>query len=105
MSVAAATDLVARFLANACPDHHVRGGPEHTVARYTAARLLERHPDLGRASLSTAVVCGDVREVQRLLRDRPELAKQKTGPLGSAGGQSGDFIQRVHEAADPLWEP
>src|SRR5215475_12834921 len=36
--------VVARFLDNACPDHHVRGGPDHVRARGTAMRLLARYP-------------------------------------------------------------
>src|ERR1044072_7640797 len=36
------TNLVDWFLENACPDHHVRGGPAHVRAIHTAMRLLDR---------------------------------------------------------------
>jgi ankyrin repeat protein len=58
-----ADDLVSRFLDNACPDHHVRGGTDHVRARHTAMRLLERHPEIASASFYTAVVCGDLEAV------------------------------------------
>jgi len=71
--------LVARFLTNACPDHHVRGGWSHAVARDTAMRLLEQHPDIARENIYTAVVCGDVDEVRRILAARPDAAKHQVG--------------------------
>lgn len=49
---------VSRFLDNACPDHHVRGGYDHVRAQRTAMRLLARHPEIATASFYTAVVCG-----------------------------------------------
>ena len=42
----------------------VRGGWAHAVARDTAMRLLEQHPDIARENIYTAVVCGDVDEVR-----------------------------------------
>src|SRR5205085_10306664 len=57
--------LVARFLDYACPDHHVRGRPAHRMARHAAMRLLQQHPEIARADLSTAVVCGEIEEVER----------------------------------------
>ena len=56
-------DLDAWFLENACPDHHVRGGPAHVMALHTAERILTRNPDIARHSLYTAIVCGDLEEV------------------------------------------
>ncbi|HEY4132005.1 MAG TPA: ankyrin repeat domain-containing protein, partial [Gemmatimonadaceae bacterium] len=53
------TALVARFLANACPDHHVRGGESHEVALHLAEQLLNKHPDIAHENIYTAVVCGD----------------------------------------------
>ena len=44
-------ELVARFLYNACPDHHVRGRTAHVNAWATTERLLARHPELVRDSL------------------------------------------------------
>ena len=75
--------VVARFLANACPDHHVRGGYAHIVAKGTAERLLKKHPEIARDSIHTAVVSGDLNEVSRILRGRPEAAREQGGPKGS----------------------
>src|SRR4030095_16564417 len=61
--------LVERFLEYACPDHHVRGRPAHRIAQHAAIRLLEQHPEIAHQSLYTAVVCGEVDEVQRILRE------------------------------------
>ncbi len=72
-------ELVEWFLENACPDHHVRGGPDHIMARHTAMSVLSRHPDIARDSLYTAVVCGDLLEVTRILAERPESASTKDG--------------------------
>jgi ankyrin repeat protein len=75
-------ELVARFIQNACPDHHVRGGPAHVRAWHTARRLIERHPDLAHDSFFTAIACGDLEYVERVLRERPEAANEKGGPKG-----------------------
>src|SRR5207247_1696976 len=53
---------VARFLEYACPDHHVRGLPAHRMARHAAMRVLEQNPEIARASIYTAVVCGETEE-------------------------------------------
>ncbi|MGH9657084.1 MAG: hypothetical protein ACRD96_00990, partial [Bryobacteraceae bacterium] len=67
-------DPVARFLECACPDHHVRGLPAHRMARHAAMRFLQDNPGIARESIYTAVVCGEIEEVERILRDRPQLA-------------------------------
>ena len=97
--------LIARFLSNACPDHHVRGRPAHSIAKFTADRLLETHPEIARDSIYTAVVCGDLETVRRLLAARPELAREKGGPKGSAGGQGWSFVLDTTAASHPKWEP
>ena len=71
--------IVARFLEQACPDWRV-GGPRQTMAHNAALRLLRRHPDIARANIYSAVICGDVEHVERLLRDRPALATEPGGP-------------------------
>jgi ankyrin repeat protein len=96
---------VARFLSNACPDHHVRGGVAHIVARQTAQSLLQRHAELRRHDLYTAVVCGSVAEVERILAVDPDAARRKGGPKGSAGGQGEQFILGATGATQPHWEP
>ena len=44
-----------------------------------AQRHLEQHPEIAHDSLYTAVVCGDVAEVQRRLAERPEAANEPGG--------------------------
>lgn len=98
--------LVARFLDNACPDHHVRGIPDHVRARSTAMRLLERHPGLARATFQTAVVCGDLATVERMLAERPELATMADGVPSAeraGGGGSGDLLRR--DLGVKGWQP
>lgn len=41
-----------------------------------AKRLLQQHPEIARDSLYTAIVCGDVEEVERILSERPEAANE-----------------------------
>jgi hypothetical protein len=104
--MASAVDRAGWFLENACPDHHVRGGPDHLMARATAMRLLDRHPEIARASLYTAVVCGELTEVERILAARPAAASDK-GPAASAEragvGGSGDRFRR--DLGPKGWEP
>lgn len=75
-------ERVAWFIHNACPDHHVRGAPARTSAWHTAGRLLRRHPELARDGIHTAVACGELAEVERLLAERPRLAVERGGPKG-----------------------
>jgi uncharacterized protein len=50
------------------------------MALFTATRLLEKHPEIPKASFQTALVCGDIERVERVLRDDPRLASAKGGP-------------------------
>jgi ankyrin repeat protein len=96
--------LVARFLEYACPDHHVRGLPAHRIARHAAMRILEQHPEVRHDSLYTAVVCGEIEEVERLLRARPDLANTANPPVGcdrSGAGRAMDFLQDLGIKAWP----
>ena len=95
---------VARFLSNACPDHHVRGGAAHIVARQTADTLLVEHPELARHDLYMAVVCGELGEVERILASDPDAARRKGGPKGSAGVQGEHFVMGATGASHPRWE-
>jgi ankyrin repeat protein len=99
-------EAVSRFLDNACPDHHVRGGPDHIRAQHTAVRLLGRYPDLANANFYTAVVCGDIDAVNRSLAADPGWATRVDGEAGSgrtgAGGE-GDLVKRDWGAKG--WEP
>ncbi len=99
-------DATTRFLDNACPDHHVRGGADHVRAENTALRLLARHPGIATANFYTAVVCGDLDAVTRKLAVEPAWA---TRPNGEAGrGRTGvggewDLVQR--DWGPKGWEP
>ncbi len=88
-------DPVARFLECACPDHHVRSRPAHAIARHAAMRILQANPDIARESIYTAVVCGEIKEVERILRDQPQLAnapRESLGPDRSGAGGQFDFL-------------
>ncbi|MEO7501227.1 MAG: ankyrin repeat domain-containing protein [Gemmatimonadaceae bacterium] len=98
-------EVVHWFLENACPDHHVRGGPAHVMARHTAMRILERYPEIARDSVHTAVVCGELAEVERLLAERPQLALEKSSeatPDRSGPGGAGDLFRNIGPKG---WDP
>jgi uncharacterized protein len=69
----------ARFLEFACWDHRVHGRGDYAMTETAAMRTLHKHPEVARYSLSTAVVCGDLDEVERILDERPELVDAKGG--------------------------
>ena len=100
-----AEQTVLRFLEYACPDHHVRGLPAHRMARHAAMRVLEQNPEIARESLYTAVVCGEIEEVERILRDQPRMANARRAATGrdrSGGGSSYDFLG---DLGSKNWEP
>lgn len=70
---------VADFLRMACLDWRV-GGSERVERSHDAGRILERDPAIARASIHTAVVCGELDEVRRILDDRPEAVSEIGGP-------------------------
>jgi ankyrin repeat protein len=97
--------LVNRFLDNACPDHHVRGAQDHARARHTATRLLEQHPEIATDSFHTAVVCGDIAGVRRMLAVDPALATTRSPGVNiqrAMVGGSGDLFQ---DWGPKGWEP
>jgi ankyrin repeat protein len=75
-------ELVARFLKFACWDHTVSSRSDHRMYDRAAQRLLAQHPEIARHNLYTAIVCGEVDEVARLLRERPAAASEPGGPRG-----------------------
>jgi ankyrin repeat protein len=97
--------LVARFLQNACPDHHVRGAPAHVMALDTADRLLRQHPEIARDSIYTAIVCGDLTEVERILTERPQAATQKSSGPDHDQADTGEFEDLFRDMAPVGWEP
>ena len=73
------TTRVAKFLDLACWDHRTHGRMDFAAREAAAVALLRKHPRLARHDLYTAIVCGDVDEVQRHLDARPELINRKGG--------------------------
>lgn len=72
-------ERAAALLRMACLDWAV-GGPDRARHTHAANRLLARQPELARHDCFTAVVCGDVDEVQRRLREDPSIATNRGGP-------------------------
>lgn len=73
------TEYIERFLRNACRDWRTGGGFAICMARGTASRLLQQHPDIASDSIYTAIACGDVETVEQLLAEQPALASQSGG--------------------------
>jgi ankyrin repeat protein len=74
-------EQVAAFLRMACLDWAV-GGPDRARHMHAASRLLQRHPDIAHDNIFTAVVCGEIEHVERLLSERPAAASERGGPRG-----------------------
>lgn len=55
------------------------GHPDDPARRLLAARILRQYPEVGRDSIHTAVLCGDLVTVERFLSEHPEAASEKTG--------------------------
>jgi uncharacterized protein len=89
-------ELADLFLENACADPILANGPAAHARRSQAAlRILTRHPEIARYSIHTAVVCGDLEEVERILKERPEAATEPGGP-----------VRRRHlREREKLWTP
>jgi ankyrin repeat protein len=73
-------ERVVLFLQAACWDHTVHGKGDHRMHDRAAQRMLAHDAALARESLYTAIVCGEIEEVERLLAVRPESAGQTGGP-------------------------
>lgn len=89
-------ELVDLFLEYAGADPILNNGPAAHARRERAAlRILKRHPEIARGNVHTAVVCGDLEEVERILKQRPEAATEPGGPQ-----------RRRHlPAREKLWTP
>jgi uncharacterized protein len=73
-------DRVALFLQFACWSHTVQGRSDYSLRESAAARLLRKHPEIAGDSLYTAVICGNVTDVERRLTERPGIVREKGGP-------------------------
>jgi len=75
-------ELDDSFLEYACADPILANGPAaHAERARTALRILARHPEIARASIHTAVVCGDLELVERILAERPAAVAEPGGPV------------------------
>jgi len=72
-------DPIALFLYSACWDHHVHGAGDHRMYDRAAQRILAGDPGIATHDLYTAVVCGELDEVRRLLAERPDAARERGG--------------------------
>lgn len=96
MSFAETAELADTFLDNVCIDPLSANGPAtHARRANTALRMLKRYPEIARHSIHTAVVCGDLEEVERILAERPEAAYEPGGPLR----------KRRRSELNSLWTP
>src|SRR5262245_59965109 len=76
------SELVNSFLEYACADPILANGPADHVSRSQAAlRILTRYPEIARYNIHTAVVCGNLEEVERILKENPEAASEARGPI------------------------
>src|SRR6266849_4187320 len=75
-------ELLETFLQSACWDHHVHGTADHRMYDRAAQRILAQHPEIAHYSIYTAIVCGELTEVERIVRERPEAARESGGPRG-----------------------
>jgi uncharacterized protein len=78
----ARAERVVTFLQSACWDHHVHGKSDHRMHDRAAQRLLADDPAIARDSIYTAIVCGELQEVERILETRPDAARQRGGARG-----------------------
>ena len=87
MTAESLTDIISRFLDNACPDHHVRGGTITSPPSTRRCGCLARYPEIATANFYTRVVCGDLDAVQRRrLWDRRPMV-----PRNESRGRANDI--------------
>jgi ankyrin repeat protein len=72
-------ESVVRFLRLACWDNDIHGKRDHRMHDTAAQRLLADHPEIAGADIHTAIVCGDVDEVRRIIAPRPAAARERGG--------------------------
>jgi len=70
---------LAKLLDLACWDHRTHGRIDFAARGAAAAALLRKHPNLARQNLATAIVCGELDDVRRIVDARPEAALHKGG--------------------------
>ena len=75
------------------------------MALHTAKRLLERHPDIAHDSIYSAIVCGELAEVKRILAERPQAASEKSSGAGYDHARAGEFEDIFRDIPPINWEP
>ncbi len=75
-------EQIVAFLQSACWDHHVHGKGDHRMHDRAAQRILAQDPSIARHDIYTAIVCGDLQEVARILAARPDAARERGGARG-----------------------
>jgi ankyrin repeat protein len=73
---------IVAFLQSACWDHHIHGKGDHRMHDRAAQRILAQDPSIAGHDLYTAVVCGNLQEVERILAERPHAARERGGARG-----------------------
>jgi ankyrin repeat protein len=69
-------ERVVSFLQSACWDHHVHGKGDHRMYDRAAQRILAQDSAIAADSLYTAIVCGEIDAVRRILAERPDAARE-----------------------------
>ncbi len=98
-------DWVAHFIEVACPDHHIRGRPDHKRARHAAMRILRRFPNIASDSFYTAIITGNLEAVQETLAVDPGAATRKSGITSAGRSGSGEEEDWFRELSPKGWEP
>ncbi len=75
------------------------------MARHAAMRILEQNPWVARESLYTAAVCGEREEVERILREQPQLANARRAPAGPDRSGAGGSFDFLGDLGGKSWEP
>ena len=78
----ARAERIVTFLQSACWDHHAHGKGNHRMLDRAAQRLLAHEPSIATDNLYTAIVCGELDAVRRMLAERPEAAREAGGARG-----------------------
>jgi uncharacterized protein len=75
-------EQIGAFLQSACWDHHVGGKGDHRMHDRAAQRILAQDPSIARHDIYTAIVCGNLQAVERILVERPQAARDRGGARG-----------------------
>jgi len=91
------SDLVRTFLESACWDHHTHGKADHRMHDRAAQRFIAQYPSLASHDLYTAIVCGNLAAVRRMLDERPAAAREPGGARGWTPILYASYTRFTHE--------